>query len=383
MGASIVRHHRLILVALVALVCAAALLIAVTHRAPAAVSAAPAAHEAAGEAVLVVRHASGHDALWLLSPTDGAATAAGELPGLAGAAAVSPAGSVAYLPENQAPRIWIGHGPFAPRTVSLAAAGVRRIDALTWVAADRLLVSGVKKGFASPYRDRLFLVDLTTGKTRAFRGLSGAEPSAAPAVGKVAYVKFTTLVAGTKTKAPVIRESLKVLSLTHGGAGRTVWTDEYQLWADHRAFSHPQLAPDGRWFLTGETGSDVRVTYAIRDAGGNPLLTLFTVAVQAGAGWDATSTRTAFAGAVDGPGEFNACVWVYDVASGSLTRSPKGLLPQQMIGSVAWSPSGRLALGGFTATGTPAARHVYVLSAADLTTMKDAGAGELPVWVVQ
>ena len=86
---------------------------------------------------------------------------------------------------------------------------------------------------------------------------------------------------------------------------------------------------------------------------------------------------------VDGSGEFNACVWVYDAASGSLTRSPKGLLPQQMIGSVAWSPSGRLALAGFTATGTPAARHVYVLSAADLTTMKDAGAGELPVWVVQ
>ena len=125
----------------------------------------------------------------------------------------------------------------------------------------------------------------------------------------------------------------------------------------------------------------MRVTYAIRDAGGNPLLTLFTVALQAGAGWDATGTRTAFAGTVDGSGAFNACVWVYDAASGSLTRSPKGLLPQQMIGSVAWSPSGRLALGGFTATGSPAARHVYVLSAADLTTMKDVGAGELPVWV--
>ena len=225
MGASIVRRRRLILVALVALACATALLIAVAHRGPAAVSAAPAAppapaaHKAAGEAVLVVRHAGGHDALWLLSPADGAATAAGELPGRAGVVAVSTAGSVAYLPESGAPRLWIGRGPFAPRTVSLAAAGVRRIDALTWVAGDRLLVSGVTKGAASPYRDRLFLVDLTTGKTRAFRGLSGAEPSAAPAVGKVAYVKFTTLVAGTKTKAPVVRESLKVLSLTHGGAG--------------------------------------------------------------------------------------------------------------------------------------------------------------------
>lgn len=382
MGTSIDRHRRFVLSAFV-LVCAAALPLAALHRPPASASATPVAKQAAGESVLVVRRAGGHDALWLLSPTDGTATAAGELPGVAGGVAVSPGGSVAYVPENGAPRIWIGHGPLAPRTISLAGAGVRRIDALTWVTADRLLVSGVKKGAANPYRDRLFLVDLTTGETRAFRGLSGAEPSAAPSVGKVAYVKFTTLVPGTRTKAPVIRESLKVLSLTHDGAGRTVWTDQYRLYADHRAFSRPQLAPDGDRFLTGETGSDVRVTYAVRDTDGVPFLTVFTVAVQAGGGWDATSTRTAFAGAVDGPGESSACVWVCDVAAGSLKRSPKGLLPQEMIASVAWSPSGRLALGGLTGTGAPVAPHVYVLSADNLTGVTDVGAGELPVWVQQ
>jgi hypothetical protein len=165
----------------------------------------------------------------------------------------------------------------------------------------------------------------------------------------------------------------------HGGAGRTVWTDQYELPADHRAFSRPQISPHGDWFLTGETGSDVRVTYAVRDSEGMPLLTVFTPAVQAGAGWDAAGTRTAFAGEL--PGDGNACVWVYDVASGALTRSPKGLLPEQMIGDVAWSPSGLLALGGFVATGSPAVRHVYVLSAADLGTLRTVVAGELPVWV--
>ena len=62
---------------------------------------------AATESVLVVRRAVDHDALWLLSPADGTPTAAGDLPGFAWSAAVSPDGqNVAYLPENErAPRL--------------------------------------------------------------------------------------------------------------------------------------------------------------------------------------------------------------------------------------------------------------------------------------
>jgi hypothetical protein len=382
MLAPVFRHRRVALAVFMMLACVAGLFALATRRHVAPVAAAPpAVRQAGAESVLVVRHASGHDTLWLVSPVDGTAAAAGELPGRAGAASTSPAGSVAYLPADGAPRIWIGYGPLAPRTVSLSGAGVRRVDALTWVDSDRLLVSGVKKGQADPYRDRLFLVDLTTGRTRAFRDLSGAEPSAATAVGKVAYVRFKLISAGTRSRPAVYRESLKVLSMDHGAAGRTVWTDQYELPADHRAFSRPQIAPHGDWFLTGETGSDVRVTYAVRDSDGMPLLTVFTPALQAGAGWDAAGTRTAFAGSLTDPGDGGACVWVYDGISGALTRSPQGLLPEQMIGDVAWSPSGLLALGGFVATGSPAVRHVYVLSAADLGTVKAVGAGELPVWV--
>jgi hypothetical protein len=382
MVASLVRRRRLVLAALVLSACAAGLLALAAYRHVPAVTAAPQAAAPTTDACLVVRHESGHDTLWLISPVDGTATAAGELPGAAGAAAVSPEGSVAYLPENGAPQIWVGWGPLSPLRTSLAAAGVRRIDALTWVDNDRLLVSGVKSGRADPYRDRLFLVDVTTGKTRAFRNLSGAEPSGAPAVGKAAYVRFKLVSAATRRKPAVYRESLKVLSVSSGGAGRTVWTDQYSLPADHRALSRPQIAPRADWFLTGETGSDVRVTYAVRDAEyGMPLLTVYTPAVQAGGGWDAAGKRTAFAGALLDSGDGGACVWVYDVASGNLTRSPAGLLPEQMIGDVAWSPSGLLALGGFIASGTPAARHVYILSADDLSAVKTVAAGELPVWV--
>ena len=82
----------------------------------AAVTVEPAAKAASTESVLVVRRAVDHDALWLLSPAGGTPTAAGDLPGFAGSVAVSPDGqNVAYLPENLAPRVWIGTGRSARR----------------------------------------------------------------------------------------------------------------------------------------------------------------------------------------------------------------------------------------------------------------------------
>ena len=141
----------------------------------------PAAERAAAESVLVVRRAGDHDALWLLSPVDGTPTAAGDLPGIAGEVAVSPDGqSAAYLPENGAPRVWIGTGPLAPKAISLAGAGVRRVHCLTWIDDGRLMVSGATRASADSSADRLFLVNAATGRVRAFRDLRGTEPSAAP-----------------------------------------------------------------------------------------------------------------------------------------------------------------------------------------------------------
>ena len=343
----------------------------------------PALAAPVAESVLVARSAGAHDALWLLSPADGTPTAAGELPGKAGAVAVSPDGAnVAYLPRSGAPRVWIGFGPLAPRSISLAGVGVKRADTFCWIDAHRLLVAGVTKATAGYTSGRLYLVNATTGKSRAFRDLSGIEPSAAAAVGKVAYVKLTTVVPRTGYRGPVIRESLKLLSLSRAGGGRTVWSEENRVQAEYRAFSQPQVSPDATWFLTGQTGSDVRVTYSIRDRHGYPLLALFAPALQAGAGWDAGGRRTAFAGVPEpsGPGD-RACVWIYDVDTGSLVRSPHSLDLGTMIDSLGWSPSGRLVASTYGWSGSTA-RHNLAISG-DLSAATDLGAGRLPVWLAQ
>ena len=384
MTSSVPRHSRLALAVLAAVVLAGALL-AIWSGPPArasdALSITPAVGVPATEAVLVARSAGNHDALWLLSPVDGTPTAAGELPGRAGTVAVSPDGTnVAYLPANSGPRVWIAYGALGPKTITLAGAGVKRAYSLTWIDDGRLLVSGVTRANADYYTSRLFLVNAATGKVRAFRDLSGIEPSAATAVGKVAYVKVTTVVPQTGYRGPVVRESLKVLSLSHPGGGRTIWSEQTRIEAAYRAFSQPQVSPDATWFLTGETGSDVRVTYAIRDRNGYPLLSLYTPALQAGAGWDATGRRTAFAGVPDTAGQGSqACVWIYDVDSGSLVRSPRALDIGTMVASLSWAPSGLLVANTYGWSGATS-RHNLVLSG-DLSTATDLGTGRLPAWV--
>ena len=180
-------------------------------------SAEAAAHRAAGPSVLTVRTSGGHDALWLVSPAGGSATSAGTLPGLAGSAAVSPDGAnVAYLPANGKPYIWLGYGALAPKTISLASAGLKRVGAMTWIDAEQLLVSAsTGPRYFDLYAARLYTVDVKTGSVKAFRGLLGAEPSADPASGKVAYVRFTKLDGGSarNNHAALYRESLKLLSV--------------------------------------------------------------------------------------------------------------------------------------------------------------------------
>ena len=378
MRASVVRHRHL---AIAAIIFAGALLLlwpGAPARALESLSTTPSAGPPVAESVLVARSAGDHDALWLLSPLDGTPTAAGRLPGKAGAVAVSPDGAnVAYLPGNGSPRLWIGYGPLAPKTVSLRGAGVKRVRGLTWIDAQRLIVSGVTSGSASYLDDKLYLVNVATGKVRAFRDLRGNEPSAAPAAGKLAYVKFTTVSTG---RVAVVRESLKLLNLGGKGAGRTLTSEQYQVFAGHRAFSQPQLSPDAAWLLTGETGSDVRVTYALRTAQwGVPFLTLFTPALQAGAGWDGSGTRAAFAGVPDPLPGASACIWVYDVQAGSLERSPASLSLGAMIERLAWSPSGRL-VARVWPSGSGAGYHDFVVSA-DLSSATDIGVGRLPVWI--
>ena len=95
-----------------------------------------------------------------------------------------------------------GSATLAPKTISLAGAGVKRVYSFTWIDDRRLLVSGVTRANADYYAGRLFLVNAATGKVRAFRDLSGIEPSGRDGVGKVAYVKVTTVVPQTRYRRP-------------------------------------------------------------------------------------------------------------------------------------------------------------------------------------
>jgi hypothetical protein len=387
---SFVTHRRRLVVVLVAAaLCAgaAALFMARSSAASTSISTTPVAKQAPGSLVLAARGASGHDTLWLLPPAGGSATAAGVLPGLAGAVAVAPDGqNVAYLPRSGAPHVWIGYGPLAPRNISLTAAGVRKVDSLTWITNAKLLVSGVKTGnYVDPYKDRLFVVNASTGKVSAFRDLRGTEPSAAPGIGKVAYVTLTELEPGTSRNghSPLVKESLRVLRLDGHGGGRTVSSERYRIFAAYRAMSQPKLSPSGKWVLTGSTGSDVQVTYALRDMEmGIPFLSVFAPALQAEAGWDASGGRTAFAGTPAPLVQGEACVWVYDTATGTLTRTPGGLLPDLMVSSLAWSPGGDLVAGAWDWGVSSSTNHVVVV-AGDLASATDLGKGRLPVWVQQ
>jgi hypothetical protein len=347
-------------------------------------------HRPAGPSLLTARSAGGHDALWLVSPAGGPATAAGTLPGLAGSAAVAPDGAnVAYLPASGKPQVWLGYGVLAPKTISLASAGLKWVGGMTWIGADRLLVSAsTNRRYFDLHTARLYTVNATTGAVTAFRGLAGAEPSADVASGKVAYVRFAKLDGGSASNghAPLYRESLKLLSLRGSGAGRTLSSEQYRPAADQRAFSQPQLAPGGAWVLTGVTGSDVRVTYRLFDTGdiAMPWLTVFAPTLQAAA-WTPDGGRVAFGGVTPSPDTFSdSCVYVDDVTSGALTRSPAGVMSGAsagMITGLAWSDDGRLVADALdNGTGT-ARQHVLVMRGDDLGAVTDLGAGHLSVWV--
>jgi hypothetical protein len=352
-----------------------------------------AAHGAAAQSVLTLRTAGDHDALWLLPPAGGAATAAGVLPGVAENAAVSPDGAtVAYLPVNGKPSVWIGYGPLAPKTISLQAAGIKTLTGMTWIAEDALLISGSKRANDfNGYNDRLFTANVTTGAVAPFRSLSGTEPNASFDTGKIVYVKFKKLDNGSpkNNHTPKYRESLMLANVRGSGAGRVLGSEDYRALADYRAYSLPQIAAGGVWIIAGQTGSDVRVTYNIYyvdDYSSETWLTMLQPTPQAAA-WSPDSPMVAFGGVPTGPGDVRGCVYVADVAGGSLERTSFDLLSRasaDWVMDVAWSEGTKLvidALGSSANKGASADLRVLLLDAADLSALTDLGEGHLSVWV--
>ena len=83
---------------------------------------------------------------------------------------------------------------------------------------------------------------------RSFRDLYGAEPSFAAAARKVAYVKFSVVVARAGSEWLVAyhpREPEGAEPRATPAAGRTVWTEDNLAFAEYRALFEPQVSTDG------------------------------------------------------------------------------------------------------------------------------------------
>ncbi len=285
---------------------------------------------AAGASLLVVRNAGHAEALWRIDPTTGRAVRVGRLDGRAARAEASPDGSaVAYLsvPEKGGPRVWLSSGSSAPKSVSLASAGVKYLYSATWLSPTRLLLCGATSGGAyHPDADRncrFYALSTTSGQVRPFRNLRGVEPSAAPLIGKLAFVTFTHpgLYLGQKGMQG-IDENLMLLDLRKKQAAPTLVISQQIYLGMMRMFNSPQLSPNGKYVLTMQTATDTGVTYSVCDAlGGSAGLTVSSDCPAPCAAWNVGGTKVAFWGmgtVLDGE---SACVWVYDTESGELSKA--------------------------------------------------------------
>jgi len=381
-------HSSLACVLLLGLVAAAALLVgAGCASGSAEVAASPAQSAAgaedAGAALLVVRRAGAKDDLVRLA--GGTAQTVGTLPGRAAGAIAAPDGSaVAYLPMKWGPRFWVATPTGEVSMVSLAGLGVTFVDAVTWASPTQLIVSGGKQQ-GEPDSDKDFLYEVTAGSWTAkpFRGLRGAQPSAAPQAGTFAFVRVTDVgPAADRPWARKLREQLLLLDLAGDAAPTVIQTATYSSTLDMRYFYEPQLAPDGEHVVTSTSGADMTVDYRVWSIRGGKALyhKRATCPGQAGGAWDAAGARLALWGIPVTPGSgTKARVWVYDLSTGSVATS--GPLGSFTSVSLAWSATGDLALSLYKLGKGPDEATAYLAAGGSLTQLTKLQAGGLPAWV--
>jgi len=344
---------------------------------------------AATQMVLTLRTDGDREDLWIVTPA-GVASKVGTLPGMAGTAAASPDGSmVAYTPEKGA-SLWLWEGPGEPKTISLQAAGITGVHGSTWIASDKLVISASKGGSRyDAHTARLFTVDVSTGGVAPFRSLRGAGPNADITSGTMVYVRYKKLDNGNARNhhTPLYRESMMLLDLKGTSAPEELDSAQYRLYFDMAEFNMPTLAAGGDWLVAGSMGDDPEVTYKVY--GGFDIsglwLTMFEEGPQAAA-WAPVGSKLAICGTLESPGvdSTGACVYVLDVGSGAMTRTPAGLLDDVApgwLGGVAWANDGSLAVDALDSN-VPGHSGKVLLIGSGLDTVKDLGEGHLSVWVL-
>jgi len=336
--------------------------------------------------IAVVRREGGRDALWSVASAGGAATRLVGLSFRPVRVEASPDGAkLALLPSTQGPRVFvydIAAGTL--RALSLSARGVKQVDALTWLSNSRLLVSGSRAPTGSyALNDRLYVIDVASGKSAWFRKLQGTEPSVAAQTPRLVYVRLTD--AGPDPNLPGVRlvnEKLLSLRLVSGSVPRVIARARVTVGFDIRAFHDPRVSPDGRSVITSTTGSDVAVTYALRSvATGKVHFKKSTqLAGRDATAWDAQSARVAFWGMPSLASTRATRIYVYDLGADRLTSV--GPYAERTATGLSWAPDGSRLAYTLSAFGNAVDRgRLWIVDPAAPATAQVLGAGGLPAWL--
>lgn len=353
------------------------------------VAAAPAPHSIPTpqpSSIAVVRREAGRDALWSVAPADGAATKLVDLSFRAVRVEVSPDGAkLALLRSTAGPRVFvydIAAGTL--KTLSLAPRGVRQVDAITWLSNSSLLVSGSRAATGSyALNDRLYVVNIATGKAVWFRKLQGTEPSVAAQAPRLVYVRLSD--AGPNPAQPgtrLVSEKLLSFKLVSGATPRVIARDRHAAGLDIRAFRDPRVSPDGRSVISSTTGSDVAVTYTVRTvATGKRLFSKNTqLAGRDATAWDEQSDRVAFWGMLSLAGTPATRIYFYDLAADKLTSA--GPYADRTATGLSWAPDGSRLAYTLSAFGNAVDRgQLWIVDPATPAAAQVLGAGSLPAWL--
>jgi len=353
-----------------------------------AAGAAPSAHALPTpqpSSIAVVRREAGRDALWSVAPADGVATKLVGLPFRPVRIEASPDGAkLAMLGSAGSPRVFvydIAAGTL--KTLSLTPRGVRQVDAFTWLSNRRLIVSGARTASGSyALNDRLYVVNVATGKSAWFRRLRGTEPSVAARAPRLVYVRLND--AGPSPDQPgarLVSEKLLSLKLVSGATSRAIARRRYSNGLDIRAFRDPRVSPDGRSVISSTTGSDVQATYTVRSlVTGKRIFSKNTqLAGRDATAWDAQSARVAFWGiALSAPQATR--IYVYDLAADKLTAV--GRYPDRGATGLSWAPDGSRLAYTLSAFGNGVDRgRLWIVDPAIPAAAQVLGAGGLPAWL--
>ena len=335
--------------------------------------------------VAVVRREAGRDALWSVAPAAGA-TKLVDLSFRPQRIEASPSGvRLALLPSTEGPRVFvydIAAGTL--RALSLSARGVKHVDAITWLSHSRLLVSGSRAATGGhALSDRLYVVNVATGKSAWFRKLQGTEPSVAAQAPRLVYVRLSD--AGPDPNLPgtrLVSEKLLSLRLVGGATPRVIARDRVAAGLDMRAFRDPRVSPDGRSVISSTTRSDVGVTYSLRSvAAGKLVFSKNTqLAGRDATAWDAQSARVAFWGMPSLAGTPATRIYVYDMAADKLTSV--GPYADRTATGLSWAPDGSGLAYTLSAFGSAVDRaRLWIVDPATPAAAQVLGAGSLPAWL--